>query len=468
MIIQDRTWWLREFENINLGDERLKKRLVKTAVQLASQPTQPINQACEGWADTKAAYRLFKNEKMDMKEILRVHSLRTRERLKSCPTIIAATDKSYINYDSHQKTKGLGLIGSNQKHQTQGLIMQTSIAVTTDGMPMGILDQRIWARNKFPQNRSHKVKSIKIEKKESFSWIKSLEKTAELMSDTNVHVVTVADRESDIYEFIAHANFLNVSFVIRAAWDRALLNKNNELAGYLWEHMGRQKRAGVMKVEAPTRGANEPARTATVNIYFSRVSIRRPQKDRFNSKSTLPEKTEVDVVWVKEVDAPKNATELEWMLLTNVRVSNSKDAAERVHWYKLRWTIEVFHKILKSGCQVESCRLQTGERLMRYLTLFSIIAWRLHWMTHMNRINPDLPCDQILSENEWRALFCKINRTDNPPKKPPTIREAIRWIASLGGFLGRKGDLEPGTITLWRGWQRLYDITDDYQLFSSS
>ena len=154
------------------------------------------------------------------------------------------------------------------------------------------------------------------------------------------------------------------------------------------------------------------------------------------------------------------------MLLTNLVVENFKEAMEKVDWYKLRWTIEVFHKILKSGCQVEACRLQTGDRLKRYITICSIIAWRLHWMTFINRTDPQKPCTVLLENHEWKALYGKINKTSAVPNDPPTVRVAVRWIAMLGGFLARKNDGEPGIITIWRGWQRLSDIADDFILFS--
>ena len=129
------------------------------------------------------------------------------------------------------------------------------------------------------------------------------------------------------------------------------------------------------------------------------------------------------------------------------------------------YTIEVYFKVLKSGCKVEDCRLQTAERLRRYLSLFTVIAWRLYWMVHINRHCPEALCITILADHEWQALYAKIHRTTALPKEMPTVRQVVRWIARLGGFLGRKGDGEPGVTTIWRGWQRLNDISDTWLLF---
>jgi len=153
------------------------------------------------------------------------------------------------------------------------------------------------------------------------------------------------------------------------------------------------------------------------------------------------------------------------MLLTNIQIRTLEEAIEKVNWYKLRWRIEGFHKVLKSGCRIEDCRLQNAERLIRYITLMCVIAWRLFWLTYMNRQSPNAPCSIVLTEHEWKALYCKIKKTTQPPDEPPKLREAMRWIAQLGGFLARKCDGEPGMVTLWRGWQRLADIAEDWTLF---
>lgn len=460
----ERSWCEEEFRSVELGDGRLKSRVIKTAEKLSEQPSQPINQACESWADTKAAYRLFQNQKFAAAEIIKTHAERTKRRGECFDVLIAATDKSYLSFESHPRTTGLGLIGSNQKQHSQGLIMHTTLAVTPSGLPVGILDQKIWARKKAPLRRKKMRRAIGIEEKESHGWLEGLERTTKLMAGSKTKLVTVADREADIYEFIAHANELGAAFVVRAAWDRALGGKEDDV-GQLWAHMSQQKCVGTIEVEVPARGTQQPARTAKVGVYFSQVQLRRPNKQRFGAHGAVAELTSVHVVWVKELDPPKKATALEWMLLTNVAVDDFESAHERVCWYKLRWTIEVFHKILKSGCQVEACRLQSADRLKRYIALLSVIAWRLHWMTHVHRNEPKEPCSAILAQHEWQALYCKIHKTDQPAQKPPTTDEAIRWIARLGGFLDRKGDGEPGIITVWRGWQRLTDIADDYLLF---
>ena len=175
---------------------------------------------------------------------------------------------------------------------------------------------------------------------------------------------------------------------------------------------------------------------------------------------------EVNVVFVKEFNAPKDVEALEWMLLTDIPIKKEEDAIQVINLYKIRWVVEEYHKILKSGCTIEKCRLQTAERLIRYISLMSVIAWRLYYITHVAR-NSDCnaSCTKILAEDEWKALYLKMNPTKLLPNEPPTITQVIRWIAKLGGFLGRKRDNNPGITVIWRGWARFMEIVDNYILF---
>ena len=171
-------------------------------------------------------------------------------------------------------------------------------------------------------------------------------------------------------------------------------------------------------------------------------------------------------VYVMEVDPPSNAEPLEWMPLTTLSVTNFDEAYEKVKWYCLRWRIETFHKVLKSGFNVEKCRLSDANRLIRYLTVMSIVAYRLFMITLLARTDPNLPCNALLSESEWKVLYLRTNRDARIPKQPPKIKDVVAWIAQLGGFLARKGDGNPGVITLWRGWKRLADLVSGWELAS--
>lgn len=435
------------------GDKRLDNRLVEIADKLSAQPTAPINQACDDWADTKAAYRLFDNDKVTPEKILGPHQTRTSERMADYPVILAVQDTTILNYTHHPQTAGLGPIGTTAQ-DLQGLVMHTTLILTPEGLPLGVLTQDIWARPDNEEKLSRKERSERpIEGKESYKWLRALQKTVEL-APQGVQVVTICDRESDVYEFFVEAANLNVPILARAAQNRSLMDEEAEK---LWEQVAVQPIAGYLKIQVPARDT-EPAREAIVAIRFCSVTLKPPWRPRLPDHDPLPPIT-LDAILVQEIDPPANVTPLEWRLLTSVPVHSFEDAVERVRWYRCRWHIEVYHKVLKSGCKVEDCRLETAERLIRFLTLSSIIAWRLYWLTLINRHRPEDPCTAILAEHEWQALYATINRTTLIPQQPPTVRLAVRWIAQLGGFLGRKSDGEPGITVIWRGWQRLNDIS---------
>jgi hypothetical protein len=452
-------WNETEFEEIRLGDERLNIRAIKLLGQLSAQPQAFINQACEDWAATKAAYRFFDNEGVTPEAILSPHHERVCERMRGQNLVLAIQDTTELDYSAHPKTKGLGPIGNN-RDGVQGLLLHMTLAVSAQGLPLGLLTQQIWAREAESRQQEYEHRATALKDKESSKWFNALKLTQE-RAPREAQVVTVCDREADIFEFLLVAAQDRASYVVRAAQDRRLMVKGETL----WRHLKQCAVAGNLSVEV-ARKKKEPARTAQVVVRYARVEVRPPQR----LKKVRMERWEPVWVWavyVTEENPPQGVTPLEWMLLTNIEVADFKAAVERIEWYVLRWLIEIYFKILKSGCRVEQALLATDERLKRYLALMSGVAWRLFWLTFVNRQDSEASCRSILTEDEWQALYCKVRKTTVLPAQPPTVREAIRWIAQLGGFLGRKHDGEPGVTVLWRGWQRLNDIVDTWRLLNS-
>ena len=265
------------------------------------------------------------------------------------------------------------------------------------------------------------------------------------MTPSEIRLVTIADREADIFEFLAEADELEAEYVIRAAQDRRLSGE----VGLLWAHMAKQEIVGTVTVEVAAR-PGKPARKADLLVRVVFVTLQPPQRPA-DDEGVWLSPLQVWAIWLHEDAPPEGVEPLDWLLLTNVAIETWQHATERIGWYCVRPGIESWHKILKSGCTVEDCRLETAERLKPYLTRMSIIAWRLFWLTHINRQTPEAPCTTILADHEWKALYTAIHRSAVLPATPPTVRQAVRWIAHLGGFLGRKGDGEPGITTLWRG-----------------
>ena len=197
-------------------------------------------------------------------------------------------------------------------------------------------------------------------------------------------------------------------------------------------------------------------RSATVAVKVAQVAIKPPQRRGRAKESASHEPVTVSVIGASETNPPEGENAISWVLLTNLPVPDFDAAAEKVRWYGKRFTVETWHKVLKSGCTVEECRLETGERLARYLTLFSVIGVRLMHVAYLARVQPELPATAMFCEEEIEALHMKV-RGERPPHTPPTLKEVVRMLGRLGGHLGRKGDGDPGMTVLWRGWLRLYE-----------
>jgi len=420
------------------------------------QPSGPINQACEDWADTKAAYRFFDNDKVTPERIRAPHHRRTVERMVPHKQVLAVQDTTFLNYTHHPQTEELGAIG-NKRQRQHGFGMHSTLAMTTQGMPLGLLTQAFFTRPEDePAHRPEECRKLPIEEKESYRWLQAFEQTLALAPPA-MEIITVCDCEADIYEMFAFAQKREAPLLVRASCDRVLLD--NEVRK-LWLKVENQPPAGQLTVHI-TGNDKRKARQATVSVRFATVTLKPPWRPNGLKLSPVT----LNAILVREKDPPPDMDEpIEWLLLTNTPVASFDQAHQVIRWYCCRWQIEVFHKVLKSGCRVEHCRLQTADRLYNFIALMSIIAWRLHWMTYINRCQPDLPCTAILTTIEWEALCMRIRKSTELPDTVPTVRQAVRWIAQLGGFLGRKSDGEPGVTTLWRGWLRLQDIATTWYL----
>lgn len=447
------SWGHQEFSGLDLGDSRLNKRLINVADALASHPESTINAACGDWSSAKAAYRLFDNEKVSPEGVLAPHFQRTLERMSEHQRVFAIQDTTYLDYTDHPSTQGLGSIGTKSQKR-MGFVKHTTLMVSESGVPLGCLTDKVWVRDGFGA-KDHKSK--RLEEKESYRWIEALSAVKSVMPE-GVEVIFVSDRESDIYEFFVEAG--EMAFVIRAAQDRCV----DASVGKLSELVRCQEVAGEFRAEV-ARCGNQPACEAMVSVRFTEARLCPPRHRASGTEALEP--VDVSVIWVVESDPPESVAPLEWLLITNIEVSTFSDALQRIDWYKQRWQIEVYFKVLKSGTKVEQVRLATKDRLLRYIALLCVIAWRLYWLTMINRHIPDADCTHVLHDLEWKALYCMTHKTQVLPKKIPSVSEVVIWIAKLGGFLGRKSDGNPGVMVLWRGWQRLNDISNAFVIFKN-
>lgn len=451
-------WAAEEFAGADLKDERLNKRLLSLARAFYGQPQANIARACQGnRAAAKAAYRFFEHPQVTMDEILKPHYEATFERCRQQATVLAVQDTTALDYQGLEQTEGLGPTGTAGQ-QGLGLWLHSTLMFNLQGTPLGLIDAQCWARDPAQMGKRHRRKELPITEKESIKWVKSFAAAQALQKACPQSVVvSVADRESDIFELFDRARptgSVQPQLLIRANWNRAL-DAEEQL---LWDKVGALSSAGELDLQVPRRAA-QAARVARLEVRFCAVRLRPPQRLR------KLQPVDLFVIEAKEVGAPKGSTALQWRLLTSLPVESFAQAVEKLQWYAKRWGIEVFHRTLKSGCKIEERQLGHADRIEACLAIDVVVAWRIFHLCKLGRETPEVPCTVFFEEAEWKALVAFVTRTH--PEKPPTLREATRMTAGLGGFLGRKGDGEPGTQTLWLGLQKLDAITDTWIAFNA-
>lgn len=451
-------WAEEEFGPVQLGDRRLEQRLLTLARDFYAQPQAQVPQACRSRAKTKAAYRFFDHPETEMERLLEPHYQSTCQRVGSHPVVLAVQDTSSLNYTAHPATERLGTIGSKLEHGPVGLLLHDTMAFTPEGTPLGLLDVQCWARDQTTWGKKHRRKQRPIEEKESFKWLKSYQQVARAQRGCpDTRLVSVGDREADIYELfqLALADPAGPQLLVRAEQDRLL----SEGQAHLWEHLENQPVGGSQWVQVPRRGPR-PARQALLQLRWAGVTLSPPHDKRRRKPLSLW------AVLAQETEAPPGTQPLCWLLLTTCPVTSFQQAAEKLAWYTVRWNIEVYHKTLKSGCQIEQRQLGSADRIEACLAIDLVVAWRIFHLAKLGRETPDVPCTVFFADIEWKALLAYVTKNPQPSPQPPSLREAMRLVATLGGFLGRKGDGEPGTQTLWLGLQRLDDLAAMWNFMS--
>lgn len=454
---QPADWAIAEFGHAELGDDRRTDRLLMIATAFAQQPTASIPQACGPGPATQGAYRFFENEDIDPEAIRDAHHQATLERVRHHPVVLALQDTSLLNYSTHPQTQGLGPIGTRQQNII-GLLLHSTLAVTPSGQPLGLLHTAVRARDPKAAGCAQQRHAKPTAEKESQKWLDSLSACQQWAAHCpQTTLVDVTDREGDLYDLFAQAlaptEDPRVHLLVRAKHNRRLAGEPR----CLWDAVGRHRVAGQLKVRVGRRG-EQPARLATLTIRFRQVTLAAPTRQAGQPPLTLW------AIEAREQRPPKGVTPILWRLLTTLPVTCLAEACEKVGWYAQRWQIEVIHKVLKSGCRTEQRQLETAARLERALAVDQVVAWRLLALCKAAREQPDAPASAWLQQAEWEALWCHVHQRTTPPKTAPSVRQAVRWIAQLGGFLARKGDGEPGPMTLWRGLHRLNDLTAMWRL----
>ena len=453
------SWVTEELKDADLGDARRNRRLVKIVSDLAAQPNSSVSQASGNWGATQAAYDFWANPRVKADDIITAHQTSTIYRVQAQQVVLAVQDTTELNFTHHPGKKGMGYLDSSK---SRGLKVHSTFCVSSQGVPLGLLNQQVWARDIKELGKKHLRHKKEIKDKESQRQDSALGDTEAVIPDEST-VVTVADREADIYDLLIAPRSPNSHLLIRASHNRYV--QSLECSGApsnqrLLDALAPCPVMGQLTIEVHPQPDQE-AREATLTVRATSVAIQ-PPKGHLNYQKLSP--ISIQVIQAMENNPQTGVKPVSWLLLTTLPIVSFTNAVQCLRWYSYRWLIERYHFVLKSGCRLEQLQLETADRIERALATYTIVAWRLLWLTYEARYNKDATADTVFQTYEWQALYCHIHSTPTPTESPPTLNQCIRWIARLGGFLGRKRDGEPGVKTIWLGLRRLHDIATTWKL----
>jgi|AntAceMinimDraft_17_1070374.scaffolds.fasta_scaffold36558_1 hypothetical protein len=450
---------LNEIAGIDLGDERRNRRIGRLAARMAASPLESLRAACKGWAEAIAGFRLLHNKEVTWEKILCAHEQATMERAGACERMLLIQDTTELDYSSHKALTGAGRLDAQTR---QGFYAHNHLLVDEDtGVALGLCGSHVWSREQETKDHGHKL--VPFEEKESYRWFQGYQRACEVAKKhPAAEVVTVGDRESDIYEIYAdwqrrcRCGEKRAEVLVRAGRDRALLDSDKHLFQTMraGQELGTYQvkfasKAQLRKIKGSNHLTQRLGRKATLQVRSTKVCLKPP--DRKHGEK-LPS-VELWAVCILEIDPPQGHEPIEWFLLTSLPAETFSRAQRIISAYASRWLVEELHRILKSGCRVERVNLRDSAALLPAVALYLIVAWRILYLRDFRRAQPDLCCSIFFTPAEWQAACLISGRpTDTGP---PTLVLMVDMVGKMGGHMGRKNDPSPGPECLWRGMEKL-------------
>jgi len=449
-----------ELAGIDLGDKRLNRRSERILEALAANPQASINSACEGWGDTLAAYRFLKNESIEPQQILSPHAAATKRRIAEHSVVLIVQDTTELDFSLHPPEDAKCLNRENRF----GLYDHTHLAVTPNQLCLGVVGVEEFDRDPESLGKTEERKNRPIEEKESFRWLSGYRLASQLAGETpTTQIVSVADREADIYDIFlaAEQHATPADFIIRAKLERCTLELDSDSGPAVYRKVREEVSASeirTMRTLDLPRTSKRPARQAELEIRAIEVVVKPP-----HARSALPSVT-YRVVLAEEINGPGDGTEVSWLLITSLPIDSVPEILRVIDYYVARWTIEVYFRVFKTGCRVEEIRLETMARVKKCLAFYRIIAWRVMYLTHLNRECPSLPCDAVFDDCEWMSVW-QVTTGKEIPDTPPPLSEFMRLLTRLGGYNNRPSEPPPGPQTVWVGIRRMCDFATAWIAF---
>jgi hypothetical protein len=451
-------WAVRELGMADFGDKRLTVRGMTLAADLLEHPQCSIPQACQDWGATKGAYRFFANDKVQSEKMLGAHHTQLRERTTGLATVLVAQDTMTVNLSS-KEIAGLGSIGDGGHGggTFKGLFVHSGLAMSPDGLPLGLTSQKIYVRKEETTTAEYKrtIKSQPITEKETVRWVEAVDQAKAALPDK--HVVMIGDRESDIYEVFRQGQAKGVDLLIRTNQNRLLSEADGSVKLFDKARLGDI----ITTYETDVPVDHHKTRKAVLTIRTTTIALPPP---RTRSKAEHWANIPLTVLSVREEDPAVGVEPIAWLLTTSLNVATPEEAKEKVTWYIYRWRIERFHYTLKTGAfNIEKLQFETFDRFAKAITLYSLVATRILYVLYYEREHPQESAESLFTRSEILALRLRERRPQEPPL---TVHEAVIAIAKLGGHLARKSDGPPGIKSLWIGFQALQYLVEGVLLGS--
>lgn len=410
----------------------------------------------------KATYRFLSNDRIEESEILKGHYERSADRIEANDgPVLVLHDTTEFTY-RRKNEKAIGYTrklpasdrianGFGHDHKACGIFMHASLAISQDGLPLGLTSVKFWSRDAFKGTNKNKLKinptRVPIEEKESIKWIENVNRTHQNSSADPSKLIHIGDRENDIYEFFTRCEELETYYLVRCCVNR-LANETTLVEETACDPV--KFRHCISFTDSEGVEVN-----ATIGVKYNRLTLKPP----IGKANDYPEML-VTFLTATETTEPKNRERISWTFITNLPIQSKKQALEAIGWYKQRWKIEVYFKVLKSGLKLKESRLRTSDRLIRLISICCILAWRIQWITMLNRedqkLSPALAFDE--TERKILALFCQAKNS------PRALHDYIVVLASMGGYLARTGDPPPGNTVIWRGLSKLHDVRKGFEM----
>lgn len=459
----EKVWAQELFGECQLGDVRRTHRLVDMAGRLAREAGASMAKCCRGDpAAQLASYRFLRNDSISAEQI-RVGGLdATARQIDASQRLLALEDTTSLSY-RHAVSAELGVVGNSSAAKARGYLVHSVLLVdSATERTVGLLEQQHWCRKASEHGKKHTRKQRAYGDKESFKWQQASENVTDRMGPAISQVISVADRESDVYGYLRYKITNSQRFVLRASVDRRTTGASERLFGVLDEHA---TELGQKTVTIPQRGGRK-ARQAKLVLRAMPVDLSAPA----HAGRQAPPLT-VNAVLAEEVDAPEGVTPLRWRLLTSEPIDEGSAVKRVVRDYELRWRIEEYHKAWKSGVGVEQQRLQRATNLERMIVITAFVAVRLLQLREAvgsGSVRDEPPEGAAIEatpfeSDEWHILWLSTEKTA-PPKEPPSARWTYHALAKLGGFTDTKRTGRPGWATLWSGWFYLQQRLEGYRL----